>query len=157
MKKQLEIVRGIRKFLLQQVADFDVQQLNQVPPGFNNNIIWNIGHLISVQQNLCYVRSGLRPVVDQAIIDRYLPGTKPEGFVNASGIDVLKKLLIETIDRFESDLGKGVFATYTPSVMIPKVYGFEVPDVSSAVEYLLYHEGLHGGCVQAMKTLGKNF
>jgi hypothetical protein len=45
------------------------------------------------------------------------------------------------------------FVQYTPSVMIPKVYGFEVNTIDEAIDYLLYHEGYHSGYIAAMKRL----
>jgi hypothetical protein len=37
--------------------------------------------------------------------------------------------------------------------MIPKVYGFEVNNIDEAIDYLLYHDGLHTGCIMSLKHL----
>ncbi|WP_205896842.1 DinB family protein, partial [Pseudomonas viridiflava] len=57
-----------QNFILDLVKDLSIEQLNKIPDGFNNNIIWNIAHLTAAQQNLCYTRSGLLPTVT----DKYL-------------------------------------------------------------------------------------
>jgi hypothetical protein len=54
------------------------------------------------------------------------------------------------MDRLQSDFDKRIFSNYAPPVIIPKVYGFEVNDVDEALDYLLYHEGWHAGCVLSL-------
>jgi hypothetical protein len=55
--------------------------------------------------------------------------------------------------QLQSDYDQGIFKHYSPSVMIPKVYGFEVKDVDGAIDYLLYHDGLYVGYILALKRL----
>ncbi len=66
MNKNIEKIKNLRLFLLKQIDGLTVEQLNQVPIRHNNNIIWNLGNLICAVQNLCYVRSGLPIVVEDA-------------------------------------------------------------------------------------------
>ena len=54
MKPQIETIRKTRSFLLEQIRNFGNEQLNQVAEGFNNNIVWNLGHMIAAQQGMCY-------------------------------------------------------------------------------------------------------
>ena len=62
-------------------------------------------------------------------------------------------MLISSVDRLRVDLDNNAFVNYTPSIMIPKVYGFEVNNIEEALEYLLYHEGYHSGCILSLKRL----
>ncbi|MBC7887461.1 MAG: DinB family protein [Ferruginibacter sp.] len=58
----LESINGIaatRLYFSQMVAELSVEDLNFIPGGFNNNIAWHLGHIISVQQSLCYGLSRL--------------------------------------------------------------------------------------------------
>ena len=101
MHKQLYIVRQIRTAILNLISDMSIEELNQVPQGFNNNIIWNLAHLIAAQDNICYVRAGL-PLknIDQQYFDAYKPGTKPEKEVSAQQVEGIKTLLyLLAIDR----------------------------------------------------------
>ena len=59
MTKQIEIVRSLREYLLSTVNELSTEQLNQIPDGSGNNIIWNLAHLIAAQQGICYIRAGL--------------------------------------------------------------------------------------------------
>lgn len=153
MNKNIEKIKNFRRSLLQQIDGLTVHQLNTIPPEYNNNIIWNLAHLISVEQNLCYARSGLPITVDDKYFSPYMPGTKPEKPVDEQEIETIKALLITSTEQLQSDFGKRIFKNYTPSVMIPKVYGFEVSNIDEVIDYLLYHEGLHSGYVLALKHL----
>ncbi|MDB5155092.1 MAG: DinB family protein [Mucilaginibacter sp.] len=63
MTKQIEIIRTLREYLLSNVKDLTTGQLNKIPEGFGNNIIWNLAHIISAQQSICYIRAGLDAIV----------------------------------------------------------------------------------------------
>ena len=59
MTKAIEIIKLPRVHLLDVVKDLSIEQLNHIPDGFNNNIIWNLAHIVATQQNICYKRAGL--------------------------------------------------------------------------------------------------
>ena len=65
MTKSIEIIKKPRLALFELIKDLSIEQLNQVPPGFNNNIIWNMGHLIAAQQGICYRRAGTDMIVSE--------------------------------------------------------------------------------------------
>ena len=153
MEKRIEKIKNFRLHLLNQINGLTTNQLNKIPEGFNNNIVWNVVHLICAQQNMCYVRSGLPIVVDDKYFSSYMPGTKPVSFVSEEEIEAIKKLFISSMEQLQTDYTKEIFKNYTPSVMIPNVYGFEVRNIEDALEYLLYHEGFHVGCISSLKHL----
>jgi hypothetical protein len=153
MDKRIEKIKGFRTFLLQQIEELTIDQLNKIPEGFNNNIIWNIAHMIAAEQNICYVRSGLPVIIGDKYFSPYLPGTKPTSFIDENDVAVIKEFFISTIDQLNADLNHNAFANYTPSVAIPKTYGFEVNNINDALEYLLYHEGLHSAYVTTLKRM----
>ncbi|MEP0711071.1 MAG: DinB family protein, partial [Algoriphagus sp.] len=62
-------------------------QLNKIPEGFNNNLIWNIGHVIVVQQRLVYALSGLPMAISDELFAAYKPGTKPEEQVSEETVN----------------------------------------------------------------------
>jgi hypothetical protein len=153
MNKTLEKIKGFRQFLLRQTEDLTEQQLNHIPAGSSNNIIWNLGHLLAAEQNMCYVKAGVPITIDNRYFTLFLSGTKPEAPVDSHDIQTIRKLLITSLERLQSDLDKNLFENYSPSVAIAKVYGFEVKNIHEALEYLLYHEGLHSGYVLSLKRL----
>jgi hypothetical protein len=136
--------------MLTMVSEYSTEQLNKVPEGFNNNIIWNLGHVIAAQQGICYKRSGLDTVVSEAFFESYRPGTKPDKFIDAEEIANIKELLFSTLDQFEADTKKGIFVEYNPVVTR---YGVELTSITEAMNFLPFHDGFHMGYVMALKRM----
>jgi len=153
MNKKIEKIKSFRINLLKQIDGLTTQQLNDTPSGYSNNIIWNLAHLICVKQNMCYVRANLPIVVDDKYFSPYMPGTKPEKYVDEQKIKNIKELLITSMDKLQEDFDENMFENYSPSIMIPKVYGFEVSNIDEALDYLLHHEGFHSGYILSLKRL----
>ena len=65
-----------RKILEGFLNQFTLEELNKVPEGFSNNIIWNIAHVIVTQQLLVYRNSDLPMFVSDNMVDNYKKGTK---------------------------------------------------------------------------------
>src|SRR5438445_7426651 len=101
MTKQIETVKKVRTFLLEGIKDLTVEQLNKIPAGFNNNIIWNLGHMIAAQQGICYKRAGATPLISDDFWDRFRSGSKPMGTVETAEIENIKSLFLSSIDRLE--------------------------------------------------------
>ncbi len=71
MDKSLEILLQHRKVLYYYLKEAPLSILNRIPPGFRNNLLWNIGHSVVTQQLLVYQRSGLATLVSDEMIERY--------------------------------------------------------------------------------------
>jgi DinB superfamily len=138
----------IRQYILENIKDLTLAQLNEIPPHFSNNIIWNVAHLISAQQGVCYRPAGKISAVDAAILKAYKPDTKPEGNVDESFVHHIKELFISTINDFENDYSENEFVNYTAWT---NRYGTEISNVDIAAEFLLFHEGLHLGVIMSIK------
>ncbi|WP_295712534.1 DinB family protein [Mucilaginibacter sp.] len=150
MLKSIELIRGPRELALNQVKDLTLEQLNHVPQGFNNNIIWNIAHMISGQQGIFYTRAGLPVIVDDKYYTPYRPETKPTTFVGAEDVAIIKELFLSTIDQLETDVNNNLFVNYpTWSTR----YGTTVNSVETALAFLPFHEGLHFGYMMALKRV----
>src|SRR5690606_16285595 len=101
-----------RKKLLEFTDSHSVGQLNAIPPGFSNNLIWNLAHIIVVQQMLVYKLSGMPMMISDEMVEGYKRGTRPVGAVTAAKIEQIKSLLFDTIDQAQTDLAAGNFSFY---------------------------------------------
>lgn len=150
MTNQIEIIRKTRRYLLDAIADLSNEALNEVPAGFNNNIIWNLGHLVVAQQGICYLRAGLPAKVSENLIAAFRPGTKPEGKVDEATIEEIKTLLFSTLDQLAEDYNNGLWQQYqTWSTR----YGVEIDSIDAAINFIQFHEGLHSGHILALKRI----
>jgi len=153
MNKQLEKIKNFRLFVLKQISSLTNEQLNTIPGGYNNNIIWNLGHLVSATQAICYKRARLPVTIDDKYFSPFLPTTKPGNFINSEEINIIKELLISTINTLNTDLENNLFSNYTKSERIEQVYGIDVSNIDDAIEFLLYHEGFHSGYIVGLIRL----
>ncbi|MDB5006836.1 MAG: hypothetical protein JWP45_1229 [Mucilaginibacter sp.] len=153
MNTVFEIIKKPRIQLINLIKDLSIEQLNEVPAGFNNNLIWNMAHIIAAQQGVCYKRAGLDIRVDENFFQRYKPDTKPDGFMDNTEIEKISGLLLTTIDQLETDYNNNVFTNYTPWTTR---YGVQLNNIDNAINFLPFHEGLHFGYIMALKRVVAN-
>ena len=150
MEKQFEIIKSTRKYLLSFITDLTIDELNEIPEGFNNNIIWNLGHLVAAQQNVCYARGGLKIRIDEGLFLAYKPDTKPAGYVDQEKIAEIKELFLSTIEQLEADYYNNEFSEYRAWT---NRYGVTHNCIEDTINYLIFHEGLHVGYIMPLKRL----
>ncbi|MGJ5641684.1 DinB family protein [Formosa sp. S-31] len=141
----LEKSRDIFKSLLE---SHTLDELNTIPHGFNNNIIWNIGHIVVTQQVLMYKLSGLPVPISETLIQKYQKGTKPEQPVTLEEVNELKSLLFTTLEQSKMDYKKSVFKTFMPYTV--QTTGNALRTLEEAMQFALFHEGLHFGVVKGL-------
>ena len=147
---KFERYRKVRQLLLDTVSNLTTEQLNHIPTGFNNNIIWNMGHMIAAQQGICYRRAGKPLQIENDFFEMFKPGSKPEKFFDSHDIDAIKNLAISTINDFEKDYIQKQFEQYETWTTR---FGAEITSIDVAAEFVFFHEGLHTGYVMAMKKI----
>lgn len=136
-----------RAGLLQTIEDLTLAQINLVPAGFNNNLAWQLAHVIAVDQKLIYDRGGLPMHVDAAMYDTYGNGTKPERDITQQELDTLKKLAMETVEKLKADCAANRFDSYTPH----KLRDLTFNTVDDALGFILLHEGMHMGAARDLR------
>lgn len=137
-------------FLINLTEGIPIKKLNEIPAGFNNNLAWNVGHIIANQQILCYRNAGVKPVIEDEFIDKYKTGTRPESFIDERKFDAFKKYLIETIDKFEEDSTTNMFQNYK-AFDLRSYPGVRLTNISDAASFVSFHDGLHVGYSMALK------
>jgi actin-like ATPase involved in cell morphogenesis len=148
MQSTFEINKTSRNLLLQFLENHSLAQLNKIPEGFANNIIWNIGHIVTVQQMLVYKLSGLGMMISDEMVDTYKKGTKPEREIKQEEVDEIKELLFSTLEQTKEDFANDIFDEY---MEFTTGVGFTIKNAKSAVEFNNYHEALHTGIMMQIK------
>ncbi|SHF97375.1 DinB superfamily protein [Flavobacterium segetis] len=148
MNSTFDITRTSRKIISQILQNYTLDQLNKIPEGFNNNIIWNIGHIIVVQQMLTYNLSGLPMMISNEMVEKYKKGTKPEHIVQQDELNEMQRLLVETIDKTEADF---IAKTFNDFQEYPTSTGFVIKTVYEAMDFNYFHEGLHIGIMMSIR------
>jgi hypothetical protein len=150
MEKSTEIIKETRIRFLNLMNDLPIDALNKVPSNFNNNIIWNFGHIIAIQQIICYESSKVHMKLGIEYIKRYGHGTKPHISVSQQEIDFLKQHALDTVDELETDFRSNVFNNFQPYTT---GFGVRLNDITDAIKYVSTHESLHLGYAMALKKL----
>ena len=150
MQQNFAITQKSRETLVSFLDNYSVEQLNKIPDGFNNNLFWNLAHIIVVQQMLVYNLSGLPMVISNEMVAKYKRGTKPEENVGQSQIDEIRNLLFDTVKTTQADYANGIFKDYQS---FSTMTGFRVDTVEEAINFNNYHEGVHTGVMMAIGKL----
>lgn len=148
METSFDITKTSRHVLLNFLENHTLEQLNTIPEGFSNNLIWNIGHIVVVQQLLIYRLSGLPTLISEEMIAKYRKGTKPEHVVLKDEVDAIKELLFSTIEQTQKDYENHLFKSYNSFTTMS---GFEINSASEAIEFNNYHEAIHTGIMMQIK------
>ncbi len=148
--KCIDTILASRNLFLKLMDGLTIEQLNQVPEGFNNNIIWNFGHVIVSQQILCYKLSGLPMKIDASYVSKYSKGTKPETFLDEKELEFLKSQSIGLINELVADVEKNSFTSYSNYTTS---FNVALNNIDDAVKFITMHEGLHLGYAMALKRI----
>lgn len=148
MNALFKIWETSRNNYLRFVESFTLDQLNKIPEGFNNNIIWNVGHIIAAQQSLVYRLSGQPMHISDDFFELYKPGTRPERAVTQAEVDEMKALLISLCDQTKNDIENKIFTSFTERMTVT---GFHLGTLADALEFNNYHEGLHLGMMMSIR------
>ncbi|WP_264519972.1 DinB family protein [Flavobacterium sp. N1994] len=130
------------------VENHTLEQLNTIPEGFSNNLIWNIAHVIVVQQMLVYNLSGLPIMVSDDMVAKYKRGTKPEHSVTQEEVDEIKTLLFATLEQTKKDFANNIFKNFTEFTTLS---GYTMKTAMDAMEFNNYHEALHTGIMMQIR------
>lgn len=148
MKYEFAKLRAMRHNQLDLLNALSLEQVNKIPEGFSNNIIWNIGHNMVVQQLLHYRLSNLDIRISEDWVPLFKKDSKPETSITQEQLDEVKSLLIDTVDWLEEDYNKGIFKeyqVYTTSLNVT------LNTTEESISFNTIHEGMHFGCALAIK------
>ena len=150
MNTTFDITRTSRRMIAPFLENYTLEQLNTIPEGFNNNLIWNIAHIVVTQQLLVYKLAGLPMMVSDELVERYKKGTKTEHQATQEEVDEIFTLLHTTIEQTEKDIEKNLFQNYNE---YPTSTGFVLKSNIDSMTFNNFHEGLHIGVMMSIRKL----
>jgi len=146
--RSIDLLQETRRQVEAATRDLGAEGLRRVPAGFNNNVLWHVGHLVVTQQLLCYKLSGLPMAVDDATVEMFQKGSSPRQWSVDPDYEELVDQLHRLAEKLRLDYDEGVFRqfqTYTTSV------GFTLESIEDAIVFNNLHEGIHLGYVLALR------
>ncbi len=150
METQFELLRATRKNLLTVLQETSPETLLAIPTGFNNNILWNVYHMLVGQQLLIYGLSQTPLRLEADFIHKFKGGTKPSGEQDLAHLDYAKALLLPTVDQLKEDYAQAIFGTFKS---LQTRYGPLLQSVEDAIYFNNVHEAMHFGQIRAMERV----
>jgi DinB superfamily len=153
LAKQLETFLNHRIALVSLLNELQEDTINKIPQGYNNNIVWNVGHIISVHQLIAYGLSDLPYKVDKETVMRYRKNTKPEETVTLDEFKTLCNTLVDSVDAFKKDYEAGKFASFKS--FTAKSIDTTYDTIEDIVHFLILHDSIHVTTIKNYLTLLK--
>lgn len=129
-----------------------LESLVKIPDGYNNNMIWNIGHIISVGYSLNFSIAGLIPPADIAMIKKFRRGSFPEEYTEED-IKWINEHLVSSVYAIGN-----LWAENKLSVIVNTVtteLGNVINTPSDALAMTLVHDMLHFERIRLFRKLTK--
>ncbi len=149
MIQYLTKLEELRTRLLKCTKHLTTQQINYIPPGFKNNIIWNIGHELAVSDDILY--GNIESMKPQYPFDitKFKKGSKPEQIVDTDTVASIKEAFGATVPNFLRLMSQASLAH--PELQYDKVVRRIISNAS--LSFLIFHEEMHIQVVDRMLLL----
>ena len=126
-----------------------------IPSGFNNNLLWNTGHIIWVQQILVYHLAGLDTLLPENFEKKYSTGSVCHPNTSAE-LALMKNLLLQTTEQTIEDYHKGVFKGFKTFSATYDEVPYQFTKWEESFQYNNIHEARHYGFMVALNQVLKN-
>ena len=150
ISQDLALLQQTRKNFLELITPYSLDQLNHIPEGYKNNLIWNFCHVVVTQQLLCYAKAGLPVLMSNDLVDQFKKGSAPTTYIDADTFTQLKSFSSQALEQLPQDYEKGIFDNYAP---YQTSYGVLLSSVEEAIKFNNAHEGVHYGYALALRKL----
>lgn len=145
-----QVLHKTREQVVDLINSLTEEELNRIPEQYNNNILWNAGHILASYNGLVYKLSGLNDFIPTELIQPFKKGSKPETRYDDALITSLKDHLINTVSKVTEDYNNGVFKQYMPYETMTEV---RLISAEEAIAFCNVHEGVHYGYMLSQKKV----
>lgn len=145
--QQMQIVRTLTRQVVSAVSE---TQADQIPAGFPNNIRWNLGHILVIQEFLLFRLCQDALTLSDDYFRMFGRGTSPTDWQQERpSIAELCSLLEDQSARVSATFsGRLAEQARRPFVLRE---GVELKTIGEILSFSLIHEGMHQGYISALK------
>lgn len=148
MKFTFEALEQFRANSWKAIEGLSDEQVNLVPAGQNNNIAWNLGHMVASQQGLCYRLTGAPLLVPAEFVALYKKDSSPKDWTKPADLKEIKHYFEITSEAFLKDYETKKLNNYTE---YKTSSGVVLKTIEDALVYNYGHENLHYGVILTLK------
>ncbi|RXZ81125.1 DinB family protein [Paenibacillaceae bacterium] len=142
----LNLFADLREQILSVITRLSKSQMEHIPKGFNNNLHWQLGHVLTITDNLIFEFSGVGSRISQYYRTYFATGTSPSSWLGQPpGIEMilkdLKSQMVEICDKYDGLLAQPVADenNFLQATVIGELF-----------HVLIAHESMHLGMIIAM-------
>lgn len=145
----IEHMQFIRSITLHSMKHITAEWADLQPKGFNNTLRWNIGHILTIQEQLSHHYIGDAFHLPAVYPEMFGNGSKPADWQQAApSLDELATLLQAQTNR----LGEALVDRLDEPVEQSFVrFKRTMNTVGEVLLFSIYHEGVHIGIINGMK------
>lgn len=148
----IDLIKQIRSKFEALLDELSNEAVNNVPANFNNNIVWNYGHIIISGYSLTYVVTGVESNITIPLADKYRKGTKPTTIASKEEIEELKAVSIAYLQKVESDIAANKFENI--QAYTTQTFGLLMRTIDEVLINIAGHDISHFSTAMALKKLG---
>lgn len=139
--------------LKKHIKDIDEEKATLQPAVANNNIKWQLGHLILLNDFLVFETINGQKVLEQSAAKYFLWGTSPINFDgNEPSFDELKVLLNEQLDRIFNSLEKQLEKDRNEPIVLKDV-DIVMNNFNESIHFAIIHTNRHFGQIVLLKSM----
>lgn len=148
IQNTLQFTLQSRKNILKIIESTPMSDLTFIPKNYNNNLIWNAGHILVTQQLLCYKLAGLPMHLEVDFVELFRKGTIAKERYESSIVDFITSEAEGLIHQMEKDYSSLDFSKYQS---YPTSFGTTLNSIEDAITFNAMHECLHLGYMMSQK------
>ncbi|MEB8125992.1 DinB family protein [Staphylococcus succinus] len=139
--------------LKKHIKDIDEEKATLQPAIANNNIKWQLGHLILLNDFLVFETINGQKALEQSTAKYFLWGTSPINFDgNEPSFDELKVLLNEQLDRICNSLEKQLEKDRNEAIVLKDV-DIVMNNFNESIHFAIIHTNRHFGQIVLLKSM----
>ncbi len=144
----LDQMKEIRGYLMASVSGLSEEQLLRVPDRFKNNILWNIGHVITDNSSMLYPPTGNEFPLPECYLKWFEPEKSPADWTDTPPAAEILQAAAMTRDKLVEDCMAGKMENYEPLTLGD---GVVLNNVAYAIAHCNIHEGIHLGIILSLR------
>ncbi|MDR3541944.1 MAG: DinB family protein [Desulfosporosinus sp.] len=144
-------LKVIRTNTINAVKEISESQADSVPEGFNNNILWNLGHILWAQEKFAFGFIPEPMQMPDGFTELFGRNTKPSEWKGQPPtLQQMIELLEDQTSRIKERLDNRLVEAVANPFTMPS--GLTLKTIGEFLTFSMYHEGMH---VQTIKILKK--
>ncbi|MFD1737273.1 DinB family protein [Bacillus salitolerans] len=141
----------VRKRTLAMLDTLSVNQIDKIPTGFNNNILWNIGHIFVSTESLLYGFVREQSPIEDRYVKLFTMNTSPKNWSgDIPSFHELKDNLTLQLERVQKEFTGRLHEEGAKPFDLGTV---QFTTVAEVFNFAIWHEGLHQGTITCLNKV----